>query len=819
MRFSEFTEDEVLRVRKKIEQVLREIGMRVEMPKVREMCAAAGAKVEGDRVYFPPEVLSRLMALVPKTYEARSPYGRSWTIGGGRQYMTGIVMDPWINDPAGVRRPAMDDLLTNLALMEHYDDIVMVSRMDFPVTDHEGDISSYKALEQFFLNFDKHIMAYCTSVESLKEYFEIGQTILGEKPLKDSKLMSVAVATLSPMALTDVNCRLLLETVKYNFPIIPTTCPMAGTTSPYTLIGTFIQGMAEVIGLCAIIQAVNPGNPYIPAFGPSVSSLQDGHDMYYTVEKPLWKIAATQITKSYGLPYMAECGGNTPAGFDMQCGAESMFQMLSAVVDIVGQEAEILIPERSLVVLFDESLDPRPFLKESALAFLLQREANGIVPKGIGLDLVAGALGNGPAPYIGVHPAQRHAVHLGPEQAVRMHGHLGPAAGQVAFDNGFERLAIFAPDLPRISAPGDVLLKGHRHIKRGLHLRRTVQQALLIVFDQVVEDLLEFPGVVLGIERQSGQGVQGLAQQSGIEPGVSGHDLLAAAVVADQQVGLPHELVVERSDGADVAHRRLETAFQARLGDRLTGAGGEHNGFTLGQFHLETARHEEVLPAVEAAAHLIGVRHALVPARRVLECRRAAQLQVQVGKSIVKVEGDAAFDLLRFRAGVPVLVRQVVHASERQEGLQGQFHPGGRVDQFVLDQDLVAVLGQDQAFAEDDLADLVHHHRHRIGVEVDDVLVSARLVYVSVAMDAQVEPLAPEGQALVQRRKQHVTIPAEPLHRSGQQAVITAGVAGHDGRIAVRAPLAREQDLPLERVGQIHEFRLVELQKCHIGQS
>ena len=58
MRFSEFTEDEVLRVREKIEQVLCEIGMRVEMPKVREMCAAAGAKVEGDRVYFPPEVLS-----------------------------------------------------------------------------------------------------------------------------------------------------------------------------------------------------------------------------------------------------------------------------------------------------------------------------------------------------------------------------------------------------------------------------------------------------------------------------------------------------------------------------------------------------------------------------------------------------------------------------------------------------------------------------------------------------------------------------------------------------------------------------------------
>lgn len=339
MRINEFSKEQITLVQAKIEQILWEIGMRVEMAQVRDACAAAGAEVRGDRVHFSPEVLKRLVALAPRSYEIRSPFGRSWTIGDGNQYMAGIVIDPWINDPAtGARRPAMDDLLTNLALMEHYDEIVLASRMDFPVTDYAGDISSYKALEQFFLNFNKHISAYCTSVESLQEYFEIGQTILGDQPLKDSKIMTVAVATLSPMALTDINCRLLLEAVKYNFPVIPTTCPMAGTTSPYTLIGTFIQGMAEVIGLCAIVQAVNPGNPYLSAFGPSVSSLLDGHDMYYTMEKPLWKLAATEIAGSYGLPYLVECGGNTPAGFDMQAGAESMIQMMSAV----GSGADVL---------------------------------------------------------------------------------------------------------------------------------------------------------------------------------------------------------------------------------------------------------------------------------------------------------------------------------------------------------------------------------------------------------------------------------------------------------------------------------------------
>lgn len=332
MIISEFSKEKIALVRDKIEQTLWGIGLRVEMAQVRDACAAAGAEIRGDRVHFSPQVLNRLMAQAPKSYEICSPYGRSWTIGDGKQHMAGIVIDPWINDPAtGARRPCIGDLLTNLALMEHYKEVVMVSRMDFPVTDYEGDISSYKALEQFFLHINKHISAYCTSVESLREYFEIGKALLGDQPLKDSKIMSVAVATLSPLAVTDINCRLLLEAAKYNFPIIPTTCPMAGTTSPYSLIGTFVQGMAEVVGLCAILQAVNPGNPYIMAYGPSVADLADCHDMYYTMDKPLWKLAAAEITASYGLPFMAECGGNTPAGFDMQAGAESMIQMLSGV--------------------------------------------------------------------------------------------------------------------------------------------------------------------------------------------------------------------------------------------------------------------------------------------------------------------------------------------------------------------------------------------------------------------------------------------------------------------------------------------------------
>ena len=55
MRIAEFSQEQIAVVRQKIEQALWEIGLRVELAQVREMCAAAGAEVRGDRVHFSPE--------------------------------------------------------------------------------------------------------------------------------------------------------------------------------------------------------------------------------------------------------------------------------------------------------------------------------------------------------------------------------------------------------------------------------------------------------------------------------------------------------------------------------------------------------------------------------------------------------------------------------------------------------------------------------------------------------------------------------------------------------------------------------------------
>jgi trimethylamine--corrinoid protein Co-methyltransferase len=83
--------------------------------------------------------------------------------------------------------------------------------------------------------------------------------------------------------------------------------------------------------MAALTQILKPGNPFLYAFGPSVMEMRSGHDLYYTMDKVLWKIAAVQLARSYNFPVSAECGGTMTFRYDTQNGMEGAMFMLAAV--------------------------------------------------------------------------------------------------------------------------------------------------------------------------------------------------------------------------------------------------------------------------------------------------------------------------------------------------------------------------------------------------------------------------------------------------------------------------------------------------------
>ena len=328
------TSNQIERLTAATEEILEKTGVQVMHDGIQGQLQKAGAVVEpaSGIVKIPRPLLRELIEQVPKEYTIGSPGGKVHTLGGGARHMWGIVTDPWIvdYDTEDLRRPCLTDIRRHTQIAQQLDPVVTISLMDYPVTDYPGPDSNLRAMEEHLVNHDKHLTAMPASVASFERWLTICRLLLRGGDVKGSNIMTVGVPILSPMRITGANVELLLRACENRCPIVPTICPMAGTTSPYSLAGTLLATNAETVFLMALTQIVRPGNPYLFSIGPSRTDMRNGEDMYYTMDKVLWKIAGVQLGKSYGVPVLAEAGGTMQRRYDLQSGAEGMLFMLAA---------------------------------------------------------------------------------------------------------------------------------------------------------------------------------------------------------------------------------------------------------------------------------------------------------------------------------------------------------------------------------------------------------------------------------------------------------------------------------------------------------
>jgi len=316
------------------EQILERVGVQVWHEPILNKARRAGAAVDetSGTVRFPAPLLRELLSSVPRQYSVCGVNGKKLLIGGGEQSCLAIVTDPWIVDYATQlpRRPVLEDVRRHSIIAQELEPVVMVSRMDYPVADVPGPASSLRALEIHLLHHAKHNYVLPATLESYREWLEILGNLEQSTGLAQNLLMTVGIPVLSPLRLTEMNAQIMWDACSRGQPIVSTICPMAGTTGPYTMAGTLLIGNAENMFLAALTQVLRPGNPYLYAMGPSRMDMGTGGNLYYTLDKVLWKIAAAQLGHSYGMPVAAECGGTMTYRYDQQSGAEGMLFMLAA---------------------------------------------------------------------------------------------------------------------------------------------------------------------------------------------------------------------------------------------------------------------------------------------------------------------------------------------------------------------------------------------------------------------------------------------------------------------------------------------------------
>lgn len=329
------SESEVEAIHERTLRILAETGIKVTHAEALKVLRRRGAQVDeqAERVRFPRELVRELLALAPATTIYEGINGRRLEVGGDNRYYASLVTDPWVTDyHDGRRRPTLEDIRRHTIIGESLDRISAMMRMQYPVTDIPEPDSCLKTMEVFLCHLTKHVSIYPTSVENCREWCEVYERIADAVGLDMSRhpLLSVAMAVTSPLQVHGLNIEIMKMAMDFNFPIISTVCPMAGTTSPYSLAGTALLSNVEALLPVLIAQSWKPGHPVLYGFGPSVTDMQSGHDLYYKAEKALFKVMACQLGKFYNLPISGEAGGTMTWRPDVQNGAEGTAYLLAS---------------------------------------------------------------------------------------------------------------------------------------------------------------------------------------------------------------------------------------------------------------------------------------------------------------------------------------------------------------------------------------------------------------------------------------------------------------------------------------------------------
>jgi trimethylamine--corrinoid protein Co-methyltransferase len=316
--------------------ILEKNGVEFYSEEARDILKKAGAKIEGDKVFFPPELVMEQVAFAPSefTLHARNPE-KSVVIGGKNTVHAPGYGSPYVMDyEKNARRNATYDdyvIFTKLAgLSENIDVVggVLVEPND--VTDHLRHAKMFHAAVKYT---DKCLMGSAMGAKKAQETVDMASIIYGgiDTVRKNPSLISL-INTNSPLEFDGRMLDALMVYARNNQPVIIAALAMTGTTSPVTLAGSLVQQCAEILSGIVFAQLVSPGTPVVFGSASSIVDLRTGNLAIGSPESVKMFSVIAQLARFYDVPSRGG-GALTDAIIpDSQSGFESMMVLMNTVL-------------------------------------------------------------------------------------------------------------------------------------------------------------------------------------------------------------------------------------------------------------------------------------------------------------------------------------------------------------------------------------------------------------------------------------------------------------------------------------------------------
>lgn len=327
------SQDQIAAIHNAALTVLRDTGMRILDPAVRQLYATAGARVTEDRVRFDPDLITERLRTIPASFTltARNP-AKSLHFGGNHCVFASVGGPAYVMDAERGRRDGtfaeMQDYLRLIQSLNviHQEGGGPFEPMDLPPNTRHLDIY----LAQITLldkSWQTQTLGHARTIDGL----EMAALMLGLPIDRLPPTLLGIINTNSPLQLDIPMAEGLIALASHGQVNVITPFTLSGAMAPITLAGALTLQHAEAMAGLVLTQIVRPGVPAMYGGFTSNVDMRSGSPAFGTPEYTKAAQASGQLARHIGVPFRSS---NVTAAnaVDAQAAYESQMSLWGAVM-------------------------------------------------------------------------------------------------------------------------------------------------------------------------------------------------------------------------------------------------------------------------------------------------------------------------------------------------------------------------------------------------------------------------------------------------------------------------------------------------------
>jgi trimethylamine--corrinoid protein Co-methyltransferase len=333
------TKNQVEQIHEASMRILAKIGVEFRYAPALEVLQKGGARVDGERVYFPSRLIEEQITKAPSKFTLYARNSNFDVVVGGNQmvFVPGYGA-PFVTDlDNGRREGSLKDFenLVKLTDASPYQDIC--SGMVIEPNDVPHDIRHAQMIYTAMKFSAKPFMGSAMGVQGARDSIQMASILFGSQDQLTQKPRMISIlCSLTPLIYDERMLGAIMEYARAGQPQVISSLAIAGATSPVTLAGTLALQNAEVLAGIVLTQLIREGTPVVIGGASSSADMQSGALSIGSPEMALNTAATAQMARFYNLPVRsggAVCDAKYP---DAQAACESMMSLLMAQVSGVN---------------------------------------------------------------------------------------------------------------------------------------------------------------------------------------------------------------------------------------------------------------------------------------------------------------------------------------------------------------------------------------------------------------------------------------------------------------------------------------------------